>query len=246
MKSATFSILKNTDESPEIILIGNLDNNTQPSRQQYYKNTGSKVLGSGIWEHKGGLIILIGALQALRYLKKLRKIKIGVILTSDDAIHGKISKPIIISLTGNAKAVLGLHGSFLDGGVVTSRSGAASYNISMNLINTADESKVLLASKSFIRIVNEIVTISAPEEGYVLSPSRLSYNSNITEPYAHGEAEISVRYNFINQFELIDQKIRKLITQRKNKKDIDISAGRGTKQTAHDKITSKRGSLPEN
>ena len=118
----------NTEDQIDILMIGNLDNAVRPSKQGYYQNQGQKILGTGTWEHKGGLIVMIGALQALKFIRQLRKLKIGILLTTDDTIHGRVSKDLLLEKSREAKVVLGLHGAFLDGGVVTSRSGSASYS----------------------------------------------------------------------------------------------------------------------
>jgi hypothetical protein len=40
-----------------------------------------KLRCTGIWEKKGGVAIVISALQALRFTRNLKKIKIGILVT---------------------------------------------------------------------------------------------------------------------------------------------------------------------
>ena len=215
------------DENVDLLLLGNLDNDVRTAKQEYYKLSGQKILGTGIWEHKGGLVVLIAALQALRFIKQLRKLKIGILLTTDDALQGRLSRSIVLQQAQYAKYIIGLHGAFLNGGVVTSRSGAAVYSLSMKLIDNDDAAHVALASKVFYKMIEDIVNMSDTKEGVVVAPHKMLFESNITEPFAHGEALISVRFNDADQMKEIDSKIKKIVPVRryKNKLDFQLEGG---------------------
>lgn len=40
-------------DAVDVLLLGNLDNGIQSNRQEYFKIKGQKILGTGVWEHKG-------------------------------------------------------------------------------------------------------------------------------------------------------------------------------------------------
>ena len=48
----------------------------------------------------------------------------------------------------------------------------------------------------------------------MVSASEMQLNSNITEPYAHGYATLSVRFNDMPQMKEIDTKIRRLVPKK--------------------------------
>lgn len=172
------------------------------------------MFGTGIWEHKGGLVVLLAALQALRFTRILKKTKIGILLTTDDSLQGKFAKAIVNKKAQRAKYVIGMHGASQNGGVIISRSGAAVYRCNMNLMRTDNASDVATATSIFTKLVNSWIDLSEPEEGLVVSPSNLIINSNITQPYAHGEVSLSIRFNKEEQINKIDEKIRKQISKK--------------------------------
>lgn len=198
----------------DILLLCNMDSTTRIGQQEYFQKTEQKYYGTGVWEHKGGLVSMLLALQSLKYARLLKKRKIGILLTTDDALQGKISKSIIQQKALPAKYVLGLHGASLNGGIVTSRSGAAVYKCSMNLRKHENAQNVSKAIGTFSHLLKAWTDLSGEENGMVISPREVSMSSNITEPYAHAEATLSIRFNDNKAFEELNSKIRKLIPQR--------------------------------
>jgi D-alanine-D-alanine ligase len=195
----------------DILLLGNLDNNTKINKQEYYHESGQKLFGSGIWEHKGGIVVMLLALQALKYTRVLKKLKVGVLLTSDDTLQGKFARSIVNQKVANSDYVIGLHGAFLNGGIVTSRSGSAVYKCSMNLKKNDDAYDVSKASSVFLKLINSWTELSDPESGLVISPFDVKLDSSLTQPFAHGEVTLSVRFSNSDQFEAVDKKIKKMV-----------------------------------
>jgi len=214
------------DENFDILLLGNLDNANKLSEYEYFQESEQKLYGTGIWENKGGLTVMLAALQSLRFVKLLNKIKIGILLTSDDNLQGKFAKNVVKRISNNSKYVLGLHGAFLNGGLVTSRSGAAVYHCQMNLMKTDNAAYVAIASSLFSKLISNWSDFSDAENGLVISPHDLQLESNITEPYAHGSVRLSVRFNDSEQMKLIDTKVKKVIPKKyKNLIHIQIEGG---------------------
>ncbi|MBN1997852.1 hypothetical protein JW935_09895, partial [candidate division KSB1 bacterium] len=210
------------DPKVQVLLLANLDNKTRIAHQQYFQQLDNKIMGSGVWEHKGGLAVLVAGLQALRFIKQLRNFKVGILLNSDDSLQGRLSKSLVQQKASNADAVIALHGAFLDGGVVTSRSGSAYYTFSMNLIDTLRAEHVPLAVSVLNQILIDWTHISDAESGVVVAPGKIELESNITEPYAHGEVNLSVRFNDPKHMKKIDRKIRQVIPKHKYANVLDF------------------------
>lgn len=198
----------------DILVLANMDNDTLSSNQDYYQDIEQKIYGTGIWENKGGLAVLISAMQALRFVRQLRKLKIGVLITSDNTLQGKYTGSFIMQISQNAKYVLGTHGASLNDSVVTSRSGAAAYLCQLNLLNNSDAGFVAGAVGKFTKLITSWTELSNHEEGLLIAPSNIQLESNITEPYAYAAAHLSVRFNLPGQIEDTDQKIRKLVPKK--------------------------------
>jgi D-alanine-D-alanine ligase len=202
------------DVEYDVLLLANVDNDTQLANHQYYQESEQKLFGTGIWENKGGITIMLAALQALRFSRLLKKMKIGILITTDETLYGRAAKPIIQKISQNAKHVIGLHGAFLNGGLVTSRSGAALYRCEMNLQKSTDASQVAEASRQFNSLISSWSELSDADRGLVIAPHKMQLNSNITEPYSHGSVTLSVRFNNMAQMEKLDSKIRKLVPKK--------------------------------
>jgi len=213
----------------DFVFLGNLDNSTRLSAHEYCQNSNQKISGTGIWEHKGGLAIMIHAFSALSYMHLLNKIKIGVLITSDDTLKGKFSKLLVEEKTKKAKFVIGLHGAFLNGGIVTSRSGSAVYNCQMSLKNNQNTMNVAQASAIFLKTVQRWTELSDTEEGLVIVPNKMALNTNITEPFAHCEVTLSVRFNKSEHTKKIDELLYKIIPK-KYKEILNIQLEGGEKR----------------
>jgi D-alanine-D-alanine ligase len=220
------------DDEFDFLFIGNLDNNVHLNKHRYFERKEQTLYGSGIWECKGGLTTMLLAFQSLRFIKYLRKIRIGIVLTTDESFQGSFSKEIIEKKSQKAKYVFGLHGAFLDGGMVTSRSGSAFYNLNMTLKDTSDNFNVPMAANVFKKILSDCVSLSNKEEGIIVSPKRIQFKSNITEPYVHGEIGLSVRFTKQESYAMLDSQIRKLIPFRKYKGKFDFQIEGGIKRPA--------------
>ena len=72
-----FHYFKNHDESEnDVLIISHMDTHYGPNDLINYYEDHDKILGSGIAESKGGLIVMLGALHALRFCQKVAKGKV--------------------------------------------------------------------------------------------------------------------------------------------------------------------------
>jgi D-alanine-D-alanine ligase len=69
----------------------------------------------------------------------------------------------------------------------------------------------------FIETINKMVKQTDEDKGMVISPSNMKVSSNITEPYFHGEATVNIRYMDPELYTTFDDKIRKIIPEKKYK-----------------------------
>ncbi len=224
--------LSNSDKGEyDILFLSNLDNDTPIHKHRYFSKLGQKYFGTGIWEHKGGLIVLLMALQALRYTRVLRKVKVGILLTSDDTLRGKFERNLVKEKSFNASYIIGLKGGTLNGGVVTSRSGAAVYHCTMNLKKTDDPGLVPFAANIFSRLISQWSSMSDPENGLLVAPGDMKLQTNISEAFAHGEVSLSVRFDNTDQMEVVQEKIRRTILK-KYKSDLLFQIEGGPRRNA--------------
>ncbi len=213
------------DEEYDILLLGNLDNDVHIEKHRYFHETEQHYYGTGVWQNKGGLVVMIAALQALKNSKVLNKRKIGILLTTDSSIKNKVTASTIRKKAVMATSVIGLTGSSLDGGLVTSRSGAANYHISMNLINNETERHITRVAMAYTKLCNTLVNISKQDQGILVTPSQLEFTSNVLNLSAHGKINISVRYKHPEQLKTIESKIVNGLPKNKNLIDSYMTIG---------------------
>ncbi len=222
----------NTDnEEYDILLLGHLDNMVKIDEHKYYKQETQKIFGSGVWENKGGIIIMLAALQALKSMKILHKRKLAILLTTDHSLQNKVSASIIRKKATNAKYVLGMAGAFLDGGIVTSRSGAASYSAAINLTDNHAAKNVSSVSGIFTKLINSWINLTNIENGVLVAPSNMQLKSNFHHVACHGTVDMSIRYNHQEHIKDIDTKLKNLVPK-KYRDMVDIYLLGGIKRPA--------------
>ncbi|NIP99633.1 MAG: M20/M25/M40 family metallo-hydrolase, partial [Nitrospinaceae bacterium] len=122
------------EETNDLLIVGQLDNPSPFQDYVPYLVDRGKIYGTGVSRGKGGLAILISALQALRYTRNLKKVKCGVFLVSDESAGGKSSKPILQDLGSRSRWVVSLQGAGLSGELTLSSSGQIKFNIEINRV----------------------------------------------------------------------------------------------------------------
>ncbi len=206
------------DKELDILFIAFSDSPVTFKKHRSCSFTQHKIYGSGAWEGKGGLAVLVSALKALRFTKLLKKIKIGILLTPDNTLYGAYSAPKIKSIASDAEYIIGLSGSDLKGSVILSRSGAALFECEVHLINPENSKDAANASMHFTKLLAEISSVSDEAKGLLVTPSDISIDSHFSPPFVHCESKISIRFNNINLARESEDILRGAAAKIKNKK----------------------------
>jgi len=228
------------EKNLDFLIVMPLDNQIRISNHKNYHEDDQYITGTGVWENKGGIAVCISALQSLKFSKILKKKKIGVLLLTDNELNGKFSNQVLRSKAETARFVLGMHGGNINGSVITTRSGSASYRLTMRLLEHIEAEKFALISSAFNKILSGISDISKGDESTVIAPYEMTYKSNIFKETAFGTAGISVRFNELGSFQDIDTKIRKIVTPPKSLKnyiEITLEGGMNRKPIENNEKT---------
>jgi len=209
-----------------------IDNRIKLARHESYREYEQYLEGTGIWETKGGIAILFSALQALRFTRALKNVKIGIVLIPDSTIDGKYSKDIIQQKSEYAQQIISLSGSSKNGGLILSRSGSALYKLETKLMNTDNPENVAITALNFNKILASITDISGNDSNNIIAPYDIQFKSNIFKRYAYGTAGISVRFNSDEILVEVEDKIKKLLSQQKKSKVFQIQIDTGIKRKA--------------
>ncbi len=220
------------NQEVDFLIIQPLDNRVKLAQHENFNEQEQYLEGTGIWENKGGIAILISALQALKFSRNLKKVNIGVLLITDSSIDGRYSKSIIQQKAENAKTVLALSGSSKEGGLVLSRSGAALYHLETKMLKKDNPENVSNTALNFNRTLASITDISQNDSNNIIAPFNIEFKSNIFKMYAYGIAGISVRYNSPEVLNEIEKKIKKILTSQKRSKIYQVKIEGGLKRPA--------------
>jgi len=213
--------LKNhNSETNDVLLLSHLDTwYENPDFTPFYK-VGNKLFGSGIAESKGGLLVMLSALQSLRFARKLKKIKCGILLISDDSIGGRFSKKLVHDVSKISNYIIDLKWGNVGGGIATSCSGVTRYHIDMVHVRRPDEtikevipdmcSKVVAWKKVSYGLDDARITITDFSAKTSFGPSP-----------EYGKLSLESRYTSIDQGKEFDSEIRR-IAKKKINSNIDV------------------------
>lgn len=197
----------------DVLFLSHLDTGYSNRDFAPFHQIGTKLYGSGIAEGKGGIVTLVAALQALRFSRRIKKAKIGILLTTDDNLGGKYSKQLVENQAKNSKYVIELKSGTTDGGVVTSCSGITDYNIEMSHTFEADPS-ILHVIPEMCRKVISWKKISEKEKDARLTITEFIANTSYGRAPDYGRLSIQSRYILPEQGEKFDREIRKIAKKR--------------------------------
>jgi D-alanine-D-alanine ligase len=120
---------------------------------------------------------MIAALQALRFARRLRRVRCGVLLITDDTLGGRYSRKLVAELSAQSRCVVGLKHGGKAGGIVTSCGGRMDFHIEMANIKDPD---TLKAENIVTTVAQKILAwqkLSSDEEGTIVNPTRIEARS---------------------------------------------------------------------
>jgi D-alanine-D-alanine ligase len=172
-----------------------------------------KIYGTGVSCGKGGLAILLAALQALRYTRSLKKVKCGVLLVSDESAGGRSSKPLVVDFASKSRAVVGLQGSGLSGQLIVSTSGQIKFNIEINRVarkaKTDFKDKYDLVSFISQKIIS-LRKLNDEIENQSVTITSIDTHGVGDQPPDHASLVLHIRYRNPDQKEALETKVFKL------------------------------------
>jgi len=216
----------------DYLIIQPIDNRVKLAEHENYNEHEQYLEGTGVWENKGGIAILLSALQSLKFTRAIKKVNIGILLVTDSVIDGRYSKAIIQQKSDNASQVISLSGSSKTGGLIMSRSGSALYRFETKLLKKDNPEHVSSTAMQFNKTLAAISDISQGDSNNVIAPFDIQFKSNIFKMYAYGSAGISVRHNSADILETIEQKLNKIFTLQKRSKIYQVQMEGGLKRPA--------------
>jgi D-alanine-D-alanine ligase len=204
-----------SSERNDILLLSHLD--TIHNHQNFVSFRGERglVYGSGVTESKGGLAVILAALQALRFTRVLKLVRLGVLLTPDDNLNGRLSKDIVLRCANGSKFVVGVKYGDLTGGVVVSCSGTQQYQIDLKQTTRNKSREIPDVITSISRKVIAWEKLSSVQEGVKVTIDSVKAERNLAS------VRLTASYVQRDQISELDQQIRK-IAEKETSKDLQV------------------------
>jgi D-alanine-D-alanine ligase len=216
----------------DILLLGHLD--TVYSYQDFvpFREERGRYYGSGVSESKGGLAIMLGALQALRFARRLRKVCCGILLISDDTLGGRYSQKLVTEISLRSKYVVGLKYGGRAGGIITSCSGRADYTIEMSNIKETDTAKAGNIITAISQRIMAWQKLSSSETGIVVHPTWLEARTVYGQAPDYAKVLLDTHFKEKEQGEELDKQIR-TIARRGLNSQLQIRIKKGIYRSPH-------------
>jgi len=219
-----FHYFTNHDGSEnDVLIISHLDTHYGPNDLISYSEDDDKIYGSGIAESKGGLTVMLGALHALRFAKRLKKVKCGVLLTTDDSLGGRFSKTLVQEYSKKSKYILGLKSASKDGGLITTCYGRNDYQIRFTTPSSSSSDLHGIIPVLGKKIV-AIEKLSKDEKNYKLRTTSIVAQG--THGHTPNYATLSLVCNFKNTAlgKTLDEKIRSIMKKKETgEKSLEVA-----------------------
>ena len=204
-------------EFNDVLLLCHLDTWYDNKDFTPFSKVGNKLFGSGIAESKGGIMVMLSALQALRFSRKLKNVKCGILLTSDDFLGGRFSKRLVHSIAEKSNYIMDLKWGFSNGGIATSCSGVTRYQIDMIHVRRHDESIKDVIPEMCKKII-AWKKISQDYQDARITISDFSAKTSYGRAPDYGKISLESRYANKEEGKIFDSEIRKIAKKKSDTK----------------------------
>ena len=195
-----------------ILLVGHLDTIFPPgSFDSGVVAHGPHLLGPGVADMKGGVVVILGALWVLDRLGLLPRISLILALNGDEEIGSPSSAQKLGELARASRLGLVFECGGPEGSVVTSRRGLHRYRLEIH--GEAGHSGTHQGAKesAVVELAQQILKLEAlndPQAGISLNVGRVKGGTAVNIIPAEAEAELEVRFFEEQKGDEIDKKIR--------------------------------------
>lgn len=128
-----FYFTNHSQQVNDVLLLGHLDTTHNHKDFVPFRGEQGRIYGSGVTEGKGGLAVVIAALQALRYARAIKGVRCGVLLTPDDTLNSRFSKEFITRMVKQSRYTIGTKCADIDGSIAVSCCGTQLYQVDLNM-----------------------------------------------------------------------------------------------------------------
>jgi glutamate carboxypeptidase len=198
-----------------ILLVGHVDTVFPPgSFDSGVVAHGAHLLGPGVADMKGGVVVILGALWVLDRLGFLPRISLTLALNGDEEIGSANSAQKLVELARASRLGLVFECGGPEGSVVTSRRGLDRYHLDVHGEAGHSGTHQGVKASAVVELAQQILKLEAlndPQAGISLNVGRVKGGTAVNIIPAEAEAELEVRFFEEQRGEEIEKRIRTMV-----------------------------------
>lgn len=205
------------EHARHFLLLGHFDTVFEPDSpfQNWRIDAASpeRASGPGSSDMKGGLVVLLEALRALRDSGDLARADVTVLLNSDEEIGSLGSRARIQAAAEQAQLAFVFEPALEGGEQARSRSGAGQFHLDVEGVAAHVATSPIEGKSAVLALARKVIAIEAltdPEHGVLLNVGTISGGTKRNIVPAHAEAWIDLRYDDRAQGEEVRGKLERI------------------------------------
>lgn len=198
-----------------ILLLGHFDTvwDVGTLKPMPFKIDGEKALGPGIFDMKGGIVMMLEAIRAVRELRGALPRPVTVLLNTDEEVGSDSSRPITEGLAKQSEAVLVLEPAGPGGAAKTARKGVGDYTLRVTGVSSHAGLDFEKGQSAIVELSRQIVAMTRfvdLKRGITVNPGLIRGGTRTNVVAAEAEVDVDVRIGKIADAEVVDRKFHGL------------------------------------
>lgn len=213
------------EQKNDILILGYLDTEAPIYREMPFREERGRVYGHGVAGNKGGLVVLLSALRALRYTRRLKRSRVGVLLIPDETLNGRYSRDLVAEISAKSRHVVGLKGAPHDGGIITTSAGQLLNHLEIANPMGARHVKGADIASLLCQKVVALQKLASEEKGVRLTVDSLDARNTLGGTPHQGKASFTLSYDSQAEAEALEESFQKIARRGLDKFQVRVRKG---------------------
>lgn len=182
--------------------------------QPLYREVDGRASGPGVFDMKGGVVIALAALAALRALSP-SKVRATLLCTCDEEVGSAGSRALIEAEARQADAVLVLEAPS-GGAVKVARKGVGTYHLRMAgraAHAGLEPERGVNAVVELAALIPQVAALARPDQGTTVTPTVFQGGGRVNVVPAAAELRVDVRFATAAEADRVDRAMRALVAE---------------------------------
>ena len=227
---------KRPNASKQVLLVGHMDTVFGEDHPfQSVERKGDQLNGPGVADMKGGLVVMLTALEAIEKTPFIDDLGWEVWITSDEEVGSPSSAPLLEEMAKRHQIGLIFEPSFPDGTIVSQRKGSANYTLTVKGVpahagrNFEEGKSAIYALSSTIHEIEKLIPIH-PKTSVNVGMIKGGAAPNIVPKDA--SCLINVRSFSRDTLELVDKSLHQIVEKESLREGISLQLSNNTTRPA--------------